>query len=95
MDKINKIGELNMKPTIKITQLTIGQKYKVTKIKKVESKFGQSVLVELDGELNTFLPKRYSVLEEKDFLDILESNLVLKEIASWFGKDCAILKFSK
>ena len=54
---------------IKISDLVIGNKYKIKSAKKIKNKFGESVMVFVNGEddiiYELFLPKRFSKLTTK------------------------------
>ncbi|XP_031777356.1 uncharacterized protein LOC116415891 isoform X2 [Nasonia vitripennis] len=45
-------------PTKKIKDLEINKKYKISKHKKVQTKFGAKMVLELDGSFDVFLPTK-------------------------------------
>lgn len=96
MEKINIIGQLNeFKPTIKVIELEQSRKYKVTKIRRVQTKFGCSIVAELDGEKQMFLPKRYNKLEDAELKHIIEAGLHIKllEVREIGGNQCGVIEF--
>ena len=61
LSKINKISRLeNFLPTKKLMELDIGRDYKITAMKKADTKFGSQIIVGLDNEFSVFLPTRIS-----------------------------------
>lgn len=56
---INKIARLEL-PTVRIEDLTVGVKYKITEMKVANTKYGKKVLATLDNECTIFLPARVS-----------------------------------
>ena len=61
LSKINKISRLeNFLPTKKLMELDIGRDYKITAMKKANTKFGSQIIVGLDNEFSVFLPTRIS-----------------------------------
>lgn len=55
--KFNKVSLLETKPNIKITDLVIDKPVPILECKLVKSRFGETVLAELE-ENSVFLPKR-------------------------------------
>ena len=64
---------------IKVSDLTIGEKYKIKSAKKIKTKFGESVMVFIKGEdgltYGLFLPKRYSKLTVKQINQLETFNI--------------------
>lgn len=56
---INKIARLEF-PTVRIEDLHIGEKYKITEFKMANTKYGKKVMATLDNECDIFLPARVS-----------------------------------
>lgn len=56
---INKIARLDI-PTLRMEELVIGKKYRVTELKSSDTKYGKKVLVTLDTKCVVFLPARVS-----------------------------------
>lgn len=65
MEKANKLGNLQQKPTLKYKDIKIDQSYQLYDIKTVNTKFGRNILIELDKGV-LFLPKRFQSLTEED-----------------------------
>ena len=64
---------------IKVSDLTIGEKYKIKSAKKIKTKFGESVMVFIKGEdgltYGLFLPKRFSKLTVKQVNQLERFNI--------------------
>ncbi|CAG5093168.1 Protein of unknown function [Cotesia congregata] len=61
LSKINAISVLPpFLPTTKLSDLTIGNEYQITNVKKVNTKYGARVIATVGKEFNIFLPKRTS-----------------------------------
>ena len=61
LSKINKISRFDkFLPTKKLIELDIGRDYKITAMKKANTKFGSQIIVGLDNESSVFLPNRIS-----------------------------------
>ena len=64
---------------IKISDLVIGNKYKIKSAKKIKNKFGESVMVFVNGEddiiYGLFLPKRLSILTTKQINQLERFNI--------------------
>lgn len=65
MKNLNSCGETT-RTTIKTTDMVIDTAYKVTGFKHVSTRFGPRVIVELEGNLNYFLPNSYGKLFNDD-----------------------------
>lgn len=80
MEKFNNVGVMKtFLETKKVADLVVGDKYLITKVKKVQTKFGSAVVVELDNAFCCFLPKRFSSLEPED-LQSFEEECKNKEV---------------
>ena len=74
IEKLNKVVQ-NL-PTKKTTELDKSHTFLVTGIRKVDTRYGTKVVVELDNECQTFLPIRMSsamINDEKLFENIKTS----------------------
>ena len=64
---------------IKISDLVIGNKYKIKSAMKIKNKFGESVMVFVNGEddiiYGVFLPKRFSKLTAKQINQLERFNI--------------------
>lgn len=58
IEKLNRVAQ--GLPTKRISELDKSRSFLVTRIKKVNTRFGVSVIVELDDECQSFLPTRVS-----------------------------------
>ena len=58
IEKLNKVAQ-NL-PTRKMSELDKSRQFVVTGMRKVETRYGTRVVVELDDEGQTFLPTRMS-----------------------------------
>ncbi|XP_043481817.1 uncharacterized protein LOC122510922 [Leptopilina heterotoma] len=65
--KVNATGRMErFLPTKPLSELTVNELYNVTKINKVQTKYGSRIVVDLDATFTTFLPARFSKLFEDD-----------------------------
>ena len=75
-EKLNEAGEgKHFLPTIKLKELKVNEIYIVTDVKRVQTKFGARIVVELENKFSVFLPKRMVKVfyEDKDLLDHLKN----------------------
>lgn len=90
-DAINKVARLEEDfPTKKISQVTIGQLYRVHEFRMAKTRYGEKVLVLLNGEFLTFLPKRLSTglaEQSKEFT-------ALKQFLRFLGGQYNLCEFS-
>lgn len=99
MDDLNAVGQIKTSRSLCNYELNVS--YQITNIKKVQTKFGHSVIIETDGEYQTFLPKRYGNLDDENLCKLLEQcksgQLFFKvtERKEILGKLCPLLTFSK
>lgn len=66
----------NLLPTKKIKELNLEVIYKVTELRKVQTKYGAKVIITIDDTFVVFLPARASkMLEEHEelFIELVES----------------------
>ena len=47
-------------PTMRVTDLDVNRRYLMTRIKKVHTSYGDKIVIELDSEMQVFLPVRIS-----------------------------------
>uniref|UniRef100_A0A0C9RLJ3 64 protein n=1 Tax=Fopius arisanus TaxID=64838 RepID=A0A0C9RLJ3_9HYME len=67
LDDINKIATRgNFLPTKRRTELSLNQKYLVTDLKVISTKFGPKVVVALNDECIVYLPPRLSNAFQQD-----------------------------
>lgn len=67
LEELNACGsaEQSFLPTVKLTDLQLDEKYKITKLKWVKTRFGDRIIVELCEECQVFLPPRFATRCEK------------------------------
>ena len=67
--KLNAIARGGFLPTKRLVDLTKGQRYMVTNMKEVTTKYGEKVVTELESEFDVFMPNRVSeaLLQDDDF----------------------------
>ncbi|XP_051168847.1 uncharacterized protein LOC127286458 [Leptopilina boulardi] len=67
LQKLNAVGRMeSFLPTKPLAELTPNGLYAVTKIKRVQTKFGVRIVAELDAAFTTFLPARFARLFEAE-----------------------------
>ncbi|XP_043473488.1 uncharacterized protein LOC122505742 [Leptopilina heterotoma] len=65
--KVNATGCMErFLPTKPLSELTVNELYNVTKINKVQTKYGSRIVVDLDATFTTFLPARFAKLFDAD-----------------------------
>ena len=62
MDALNKVASNTFLPRKALTELTVGEKYMVSKMKEVKTKYGQRIVMELESEFQVFLPIRVATV---------------------------------
>ena len=60
LSQINKVSLSTFLPTKKWAELEENKTYLVTKIKKVHTRFGERIVLELDSIFQSFIPNRVS-----------------------------------
>ena len=76
LSKLNEIHREGYLPTKKLVDLTKGQRYMITSLKTVTTKYGQKVLVELESVYDVFTTKRVSkalVQDENIFANVQDA----------------------
>ena len=60
MDYINNISRTpsDYLPTKRLKDLVVNNEYNITKIKRVKTKFGDKIVLELDAEFDIFMPNK-------------------------------------
>ena len=79
ISELNKVKISADLPLIKIYDLPIKKKFQITFGKLLKTKYRNSVLVGLDNECSTFLPKKYSELIKPKTLPELIGKFMLIE----------------
>ena len=86
MDKLNNIAQGYL-PTKKVSDLE-NIRYQITKVGKVNTKFGTKVVVDLNNEFQLFLPSRISSV-------ILQDNECYKQIIEAIEKNKCSMTYDK
>ena len=80
MDLKLRFSEADVSDVIKVSEMQIGRKYPITRARRIDTKYGKSVLLTLlegDGHsVNAFLPKRYAAVLTDDDIDKIRSKRV-------------------
>ena len=74
LSKLNEIAHEGFLPTKRLADLTKGQRYMVTNLKSVKTKYGVKVVAELDSECDVFMAKRVSeaLVQDENFFTRLQ-----------------------
>jgi hypothetical protein len=72
LDKLNKLGEI--KSFIKLQDLSDNQKYKVLKMKKIQTKFGDAIVCVLEKN-ELILPNRFEKIVIDEYAEEIENGL--------------------
>lgn len=79
LDKVNAVGRFEgYLPTKSMSELSKNGLYYVTKMKKVQTKYGPRIIVEIDADFITYLPSRFA----KHFEDDPNSLEMMQEAAT-------------
>ena len=81
MEIINSEARKSYLPRKTLKELVVGEKYKVTRIKKVDTKYGEKVVLEL-ASFQLFLPKALNVflITNDDAYKYLELQIDTREV---------------
>ncbi|XP_043470192.1 uncharacterized protein LOC122503636 [Leptopilina heterotoma] len=83
LEKINSVGRFEgYLPTKVLAELMKDGLYYVTKMKKVQTKYGPRIIVEIDADFVTYLPTRFIKLfeDEPTTLDMMKEAAVSKKL---------------
>ena len=74
LSKLNAIAREGFLPTKRLVDLTKGQRYMITSLKTVTTKYGQKVVAELESEYDVFMAKRVSkaLVQDENFFANLQ-----------------------
>lgn len=77
-------------PLVKTAELDKNRKYKVTKIRKANTMYGLKFIVELDSEIQCFLPNRISegILNDGEIFANLKKAVESKELYLKYVNAC-------
>lgn len=67
LTKFNEIGAFKL---LNLSSMEKNYPYKITHLKKANSKFGERLLAELNNEARLFLPERYNTFNDKQIAEI-------------------------
>ena len=76
LSKLNEIAREGYLPTKRLADLIKGQRYMITSLKTVTTKYGQKVFVELESEYDVFITKSVSkalVQNENFFVNLQDA----------------------
>lgn len=96
LTQLNVIARGEFKPTKKVSELEKGCNYMITKLKQVETRFGEKVVIELNEEFQLFLPAKVStaLIENQKLLDDMAANAnKLKLFFTYKGGNCIEFNF--
>ncbi|XP_043479898.1 uncharacterized protein LOC122509730 [Leptopilina heterotoma] len=67
LQRINAVGRMEkFLPTKPLSELTPGSQFAVTMLRKVQTKYGERIVAELNKSFNVFLPARFAKAFEVD-----------------------------
>lgn len=69
----------NFKPILKSSEMAIGKEYEVVAAKKVYTKYGERVVIELQ-DYQLFLPPKYAKLEQNIIQTLCSGNFCVKNL---------------
>ena len=75
---ISKFNNLSSSSYKKLSDLEVDKVYEITSAMIKETKFGKSIQVELNDEINVFLPKRFSKLSKTNLKTLVDLHLIYK-----------------
>lgn len=55
---------------INLSEMDVGIHYKITKIERTPTKYGERLLLTFDNKIQLYLPERYNAMEEAEMLQI-------------------------
>lgn len=83
LEKINSVGRFEgYLPTKPLSELTKNGVYYITKIKKVHTKYGPKIIVEVDADFITYLLSRFAknYEEEPSSLEMMQEAAAAKQL---------------
>ena len=97
LQKLNAIGRMEtFLPTKSLSELTVGGQYHVTKISKVQTKYGSRFVVELNAAFTSFLPARFARHFEVDFENLRTLEAAVQSetlLLKYFGGQFNVIEF--
>ena len=80
MDLKHRFVEADVCDVIKVSEMQDGRKYPITRARRMDTKYGESVLLTILGDdgnsVRVFLPKRYTAAITDDDIDLINSKRV-------------------
>lgn len=91
--RINKVGKAaEFLPTKKMHELELEKDYKISNLRRVQTKWGSRIIIDIEDKFTCFLPTRFVKLFEEDttlFAEIqaaaLNNNLLMQYFGSKFN----------
>lgn len=97
LEKVNAVGRFEgFLPTKPLSELTKNGLYYITKMKKVHTKYGLRIIVEVDADFITYLPARFSkhFEEEPTSLEMMQEAAAAKNLQmKYIGGTYNIIEF--
>ena len=94
--ELNKVKLANEFERKKIYELELNKSYEITFAKVMKTKFGNSVLLGLDGKVSTFLPKKYSELIKPKAIDkLIGLQMTVQNVIEEDGKHNVLIEFGE
>lgn len=98
--RINKVGHLSeFLPVIRLAELTVEKEYNVTNVRRVQTKWGVRIIIELENEFSCFLPVRFAKLFDEDDALLQQMISVVQEkknlIMQYYGGQCHNIEFKE
>ncbi|GLV33351.1 hypothetical protein CBL_20099, partial [Carabus blaptoides fortunei] len=95
INELNSIGQLEAeKPIAKIKDLALGVQHKVYKCRRVTTRYGPTILLELESSA-VFLPKRFAEITDQQVADLKSATCWSVISAKRLGRNTALDSNSK
>lgn len=99
LTRINAVGRMEeFLPTKPLSELTLGSQFKITKLRKVKTKYGERIVAKLEKNFNVFLPARFIKTLEADnatWLSMQEAAIDNKLSMTYIGGQYNNIEFGK
>ena len=81
MDLKDRFSHADVSDVVKIYELDVGRKYPITKARRIDTKYGEIVLLTIFGDneksVSVFFPKRYTAVATDEDIGMINSKRVL------------------
>lgn len=98
LEKVNAVGRFEgYLPTKSLSELAKNGIYDVTKIKKVQTKYGPRIIVEMNADFISYLPSRFAKHFEEDpnSLEMMQEAAAAKQLQmKYLGGTYNIVEFA-